>query len=49
MARESLRAIPEGMVDVTAPHGFYFFPGVHPEEDVAYGVVADALSGVFGR
>jgi len=35
---------PDGM-----PHGFYFFPGVHPEEEVAYGVVADALSGVFGR
>ncbi len=27
---------PEGM-----PHGFYFFPGVHPEEDIAYGVVAE--------
>ncbi|BBX70313.1 alpha/beta hydrolase [Mycolicibacterium psychrotolerans] len=35
---------PEGM-----PHGFYFFPGVHPEEDVAYRVVAEALRDVFGR
>lgn len=35
---------PDGM-----PHGFYFFPGVHPEEEIAYGVVADALSGVFGH
>lgn len=35
---------PEGM-----PHGFYFFPGVHPEEDVAYRVVADALRDVLGR
>ncbi|HCS59225.1 MAG TPA: alpha/beta hydrolase [Gordonia polyisoprenivorans] len=26
------------------PHGFYFFPGVHPEEDVAYRIVADALA-----
>lgn len=35
---------PDGM-----PHGFYFFPGVHPEEDVAYAVVAKALDGPFGR
>lgn len=35
---------PDGM-----PHGFYFFPGVHPEEDVAYRVVAAALRDVFGR
>lgn len=35
---------PEGM-----PHGFYFFPGVHPEEDVAYRVVAEALADVFDR
>ena len=35
---------PEGM-----PHGFYFFPGVHPEEDVAYRVVAEALADVFAR
>ncbi|MCV7152807.1 alpha/beta hydrolase [Mycolicibacterium pyrenivorans] len=36
---------PNGM-----PHGFYSFPGVHPEEEeIAYGVAADALSGVFGR
>lgn len=35
---------PDGM-----PHGFYFFPDVHPEEDVAYRLVADALAGVFGR
>ncbi|UXA10728.1 alpha/beta hydrolase [Mycobacterium sp. SMC-8] len=33
---------PDGM-----PHGFYFFPGVHAEEDVAYRVVADALADVF--
>ncbi|BBX16588.1 alpha/beta hydrolase [Mycolicibacterium duvalii] len=33
---------PDGM-----PHGFYFFPGVHPEEDVAYRVVAEALAGVL--
>lgn len=35
---------PEGM-----PHGFYFFPGVHPEEDVAYRVVAEGLADVLGR
>lgn len=35
---------PDGM-----PHGFYFFPGVHPEEDVAYAIVAEALTPVFGR
>ena len=35
---------PEGM-----PHGFYFFPGVHPEEDVSYRIVAEALSGVLAR
>ncbi|AFM17397.1 esterase/lipase [Mycolicibacterium chubuense NBB4] len=35
---------PEGM-----PHGFYFFPGVHPEEDIAYRIVAEALAGVLGR
>ncbi|MDY6997567.1 MAG: alpha/beta hydrolase [Actinomycetota bacterium] len=35
---------PDGM-----PHGFYFFPGVHSEEDVAYRVVADALAGVLPR
>lgn len=29
------------------PHGFYFFPGVHVEEAVAYRVVADALTGVL--
>ncbi|UXA20420.1 alpha/beta hydrolase [Mycobacterium sp. SMC-4] len=33
---------PEGM-----PHGFYFFPGIHPEEDVAYRVVAETLAGVL--
>ncbi|WP_422746565.1 alpha/beta hydrolase [Mycobacterium sp. WMMD1722] len=33
---------PEGM-----PHGFYFFPGVHPEEQVAYEVVAAALADRF--
>lgn len=30
------------------PHGFYFFPGVHPEEDIAYQTVAKALAEVFG-
>lgn len=35
---------PEGM-----PHGFYFFPGVHPEEDVAYRIVAGALRDALGR
>jgi acetyl esterase len=35
---------PDGM-----PHGFYFFPGVHPEEDVAYIVVADTLARAFKR
>jgi acetyl esterase len=35
---------PDGM-----PHGFYFFPDVHPEEDVAYRTVAAALVPVFGR
>lgn len=34
---------PEGM-----PHGFYFFPGVHPEKDVAYRIVAEAPAGVLG-
>ncbi len=34
---------PDGM-----PHGFYFFPGVHPEESVAYDVVSRALAEVFG-
>jgi acetyl esterase len=31
------------------PHGFYFFPGVHPEEAVAYDIVAKALATAFGR
>ena len=31
------------------PHGFYFFPGVHPEEAVAYDIVAGALATAFGR
>lgn len=31
------------------PHGYYFFPGVHPEENVAYELVAKALAGPFGR
>ncbi|KUI35702.1 alpha/beta hydrolase [Mycobacterium sp. GA-2829] len=35
---------PDGM-----PHGYYFFPGVHPEEDVAYRIVADALAEPFRR
>lgn len=30
------------------PHGFYFFPAVHPEEDVAYRIVADALAPLIG-
>lgn len=34
---------PDGM-----PHGFYFFPGVHREESVAYDVVAKALAEPFG-
>ncbi len=41
---ETVDYFPDGM-----PHGFYFFPGVHPEEDVAYAVVAKALAGPFGR
>ncbi|GAA1699062.1 putative lipase LipH (carboxylesterase) [Mycolicibacterium murale] len=32
---------------VGMPHGFYFFPGVHPEEDIAYRLVAEALSSVL--
>lgn len=35
---------PEGM-----PHGYYFFPGVHQQENVAYELVASALAGPFGR
>ncbi|MFS0896149.1 alpha/beta hydrolase [Mycolicibacterium litorale] len=35
---------PDGM-----PHGFYFFPGVHPEENVAYDIVAEALTGAFRK
>ncbi|TFV57358.1 alpha/beta hydrolase [Mycobacterium sp. PS03-16] len=35
---------PDGM-----PHGYYFFPGVHPEENTAYEIVAKALAGPFGR
>lgn len=35
---------PEGM-----PHGYYFFPGVHAEEDVAYGIVAETLAEPFRR
>lgn len=35
---------PDGM-----PHGYYFFPGVHPEENVAYELAATALAGPFGR
>lgn len=31
------------------PHGYYFFPGVHPEENVAYELMAKALAGPFGR
>ncbi|MBO0675941.1 alpha/beta hydrolase fold domain-containing protein [Mycolicibacterium sp. S2-37] len=31
------------------PHGFYFFPGVHHEENVAYEIVAEALAGPFSR
>lgn len=34
---------PDGM-----PHVFYFFPGVHREESVAYDVVAKALAEAFG-
>lgn len=30
------------------PHGFYFFPGVHPEEAVAYDLIAEALAAPFG-
>jgi acetyl esterase len=33
---------PEGM-----PHGFYFFPKVHPEEDVAYTTVRGALASLL--
>lgn len=35
---------PEGM-----PHGYYFFPGVHAEENIAYQLVAQALSDPFRR
>ena len=41
---ETVDYFPAGM-----PHGFYFFPGVHPEEAVAYEVVAKALATPFGR
>ena len=41
---ETVDYFPDGM-----PHGFYFFPDVHPEEAIAYEVVANALTGPFGR
>lgn len=41
---ETVDYFPAGM-----PHGFYFFPGVHREEAVAYDVVAKALAAPFGR
>lgn len=41
---ETADYFPTGM-----PHGFYFFPGVHPEEAIAYEVVATALAAPFGR
>lgn len=33
---------PDGM-----PHGFYFFPGVHAEEDVAFALVRDRIGAVL--
>ncbi len=41
---ETVDYFPDGM-----PHGFYFFPGVHPEEGVAFDLVAKALAGPFKR
>ncbi len=41
---EAVDYFPEGM-----PHGYYFFPAVHPEENVAYEMVSKALAGPFGR
>lgn len=31
------------------PHGYYFFPGVHPEENVAYDLAAKTLAGPLRR
>ena len=41
---QTVEYFPAGM-----PHGYYFFPGVHAEENVAYEIVAEVLAKPFRR